>query len=105
MIADQVAETLSSITAALSIQLNLGQSMMMNTTSVFVSFETASMGSLSNKLIQQVGNAQIRLPSTFDSAINYTASVSVRVSFFPFIFITILTLFSIVDDATTCISW
>ncbi len=105
MIAAQVAETLSSITAALNIQLNIGQSMTMNTTSVFVSLETASIASLSSKLMQQVGNAQIRLPSVFNSTINNTASVSVRVSFLQFIVIKVYISFAIVDDATTRPGW
>ena len=80
MIAAQVTETLSLITAALNVHLNIGQNTIMNTSSVFVSLETASMASLSNKLIQQVGNAEIRLPSIFNSTLNSNRSVSLRVS-------------------------
>jgi hypothetical protein len=82
MIAAQVTETLSSITTALNVHLNIGQSMVMNTTEVFVSMETASIASLSNKLIQQVGNSQIRIPSIFNSSLNNNASVSLQVSSF-----------------------
>jgi hypothetical protein len=82
MIAAQVTETLSSITTTLNVHLNIGQSMVMNTTEVFVSMETASIASLSNKLIQQVGNSQIRIPSIFNSSLNNNASVSLQVSSF-----------------------
>ena len=84
VIAAQVAETLSSITAALNIHLNMGQNTIMNTSSVFVSLETASIASLSNKIIEQVGNAQIRIPSSLYSTLNNDASVSLRVSYFVF---------------------
>jgi hypothetical protein len=82
MIAAQVTETLSSITTTLNVQMNIGQSVVMNTTEVFVSMETASIASLSNKLIQQVGNSQIHIPSIFNSSLNNNASVSLQVSSF-----------------------
>jgi hypothetical protein len=102
VIAAQVAETLSSITAALNIHLNIGQNTIMNTSAVFVSLETASISSLPSKLIQQVGNAEIRLPSIFNSILNSKGSVSLRVSIPPTIRLEINLDFSIVDDATTC---
>jgi len=82
MIASQVTETFSSITTALNVHLNIGQRITMNTTAVFGSLETASIASLSNKLIQQVGNSQIRIPSTFNLSLNNNASVSLQVSSF-----------------------
>ena len=75
-----MTETLSSITAALSIHLNMGQNLTMNTSSVFVSLETAPTQSLSNKVISQVGNAQIRMPSMINFKTDENCSVSFRVS-------------------------
>ena len=80
IIAQQTNETFSSITAALNIHLNIGQSMTMNTPSVFLTLETATIQSLSNKFIPQVGNAQIRIPSLINTNINENSSVSLRVS-------------------------
>jgi hypothetical protein len=77
----QTTETISLITAALNIHLNIGQNLTMNTSSVFMSLETISVESLSDKTIEQVGNAQIRLPSTFASNINNNQTVSLRVCF------------------------
>lgn len=79
IIANQVSETLELITKALNIHLNIGQNMKMNTTSVFVSLETVSFQSLSNKLISQVGKAQIRLPTKINSNKTQNSSVSLRV--------------------------
>jgi hypothetical protein len=52
----------------------------MNTSQVFMSLKTQSIQSISNELIQQVGNAQIHLPSSFNSNLNNTSTVSIRVS-------------------------
>jgi hypothetical protein len=52
----------------------------MNSSSLLVSLETTTIESLSNKLIEQVGKAQFRMPSTFTSNLSKNASVSVRVS-------------------------
>ena len=56
----QTTETLSLLTSALNIDLNIGQSLLMNTSSVFMSLETTSIESLSNKLIEQIENAQMK---------------------------------------------
>jgi hypothetical protein len=74
----QTNETISLLTSALNIHLNIRQSLTMNTSSVFMSLETISINSLSNKVIQQVGNAQIYLPSNIT---NDDQTVSLRVCF------------------------
>ena len=51
----------------------------MNTSSVFMSLETRSIESLSNKQIKQVGDAAIRLPSNFQTNISQNSTVSLRV--------------------------
>jgi hypothetical protein len=78
-IISQVSQTNSLITSALNVHLNIGQNLTMNTPSVFMSLETTSISSLTNKIIQQVGNAQIRIPSRFNLFTNSSSSISVRV--------------------------
>jgi len=71
-ISSQTDQTLSLLTSALNIHLNLGQSLIMNTSSLYMSFETIDTQSLSNKLIKQIENAEIQLPSNlqFNSITN-----------------------------------
>ncbi len=76
---NEITETISLITSSLNIHLNIGQNLIMNTSSVFMSLETTSISSLTNKLIQQVGNAQIRIPSNFNLITNDDTSISLRV--------------------------
>jgi hypothetical protein len=77
----QTTETVLLVTNALNIHLNIGQNLTMNTSSVFLSVESTSIVSLSNKLIQQVGDAQIRLPSSFTLTTTDNPSISLRVCF------------------------
>jgi hypothetical protein len=56
----------------------------MNTSSAFMSLETISSETLLNKQIQQVGNAQINLPSKFNSNLNNISTISLRVCLFFF---------------------
>jgi len=53
----------------------------MNTSQVFMSLETKSFGSLLNKQIKQVGNAQIQLPSNFKSNTTDNQKISIQVCF------------------------
>jgi hypothetical protein len=69
------------MTDSLMVHLNIGQNQTMNTSSVFLSVETTSIESLSNKVIQQAGNAQIRIPSSFNLSTNDNTSISLRVCF------------------------
>jgi hypothetical protein len=78
-ISTQTTQTLSLLTSALNIYLNIGQSLLMNTSSVFMSLETTSFQSLSNKLIQQIGNSHIQIPSNFSSNSNINGTISLRV--------------------------
>jgi hypothetical protein len=89
-IAAQTTATLALLTAALNVHLNIGQNVTMNTSSAFMSLETVSIESLSNKVIEQVGGSQIRLPSDFNSIINTNEAVSLRVRFHFFYFPAIL---------------
>jgi hypothetical protein len=81
-ISTQTTDTMSLLTSALNIHLNIGQNLVMNTSSVFMSLETITIKSLSNKLVQQTGNAQIQIPSNFESNSTNDASISLRVDLF-----------------------
>jgi hypothetical protein len=78
------------ISSTLNIQINVGQNSSMNTSEVLMSMETLSSKSLSNKIIQQVGNAQIHLPSNFNLNNNGTVSLRVRVCSFFFFFVELI---------------
>jgi hypothetical protein len=68
---------ISALTSALNIHLNIGQNSTMNTSAAFMSLETlSSIQSLSNKKIQQVGNAQIHLPTL---NMNHSGTISLQV--------------------------
>ena len=81
-IRNQMTEIVSLLTAALNIHLNIGQNLTMNTPHAFMSVETVSMESLPNKQIQQVGNAQIHLPSNFNANLSNNSTISHRVCFY-----------------------
>jgi hypothetical protein len=76
----QTTETLSLLTSALNIHLNIDQNLLMNTSSVFMSLETIGIESLSNKFIAQSGNAHIQIPSNFQLNSTDNTSITLRVS-------------------------
>ena len=76
----QADETLSLLTDALNIHLNIGQNFTVNTSSTFLVLGKASMGSLSNRMIPQVAGGRVRLPSTLYSNQTSNSTVSFRVS-------------------------
>ena len=76
---NQMTETISLLSSALNVHLNIGQQSTMNTSSLFLSLETVSLQSLSKKVIYPSGQAQIQLPSKVDHY-SGNAIVSVRVS-------------------------
>ena len=73
---------ISKVTSILSIHLNIGQSFIMNTSEVFMSFETTSVESLPNKQIDLIENAHIHLPSTIKINPNDSQIVLLRVCSF-----------------------
>lgn len=76
----QTTETIELLTAALHVHLNINQSLLINTSSTFMSLETTSIESLSKKSIKQSGDARIQLPTNFQlNTTNHTA-ITVRVS-------------------------
>ncbi len=78
----QVTEMNSLITSSVNIHLNVGQNLTMNTSQTFMSLETISIESLSNKIVKQVGNAQMHIPSDFILNTTNNLSISLRVSFY-----------------------
>jgi hypothetical protein len=53
--------------------------MLINSSSLLVSLETTTLESLSNKSIQQIGNAEIHIPFDFQSNLTKNTSISLRV--------------------------
>ena len=51
----QLNQMISSLTSVINLYLNIGQNSTMNTSQVFMSLQTASVQSLANQQIQQVG--------------------------------------------------
>jgi hypothetical protein len=78
----QVTEMNSLITSSVNIHLNVGQNLTMNTSQTFMSLETISIESLSNKIVKQIGNAQMHIPSDFLLNTTNNLSISLRVSFY-----------------------
>ncbi|CAF1336506.1 unnamed protein product [Adineta steineri] len=74
----QMTEITSLITNTLNTHLNIGQNFTLNSSEVFLSMETILSSSLSNKVIQQSGNTQIRIPSAFNLTTNDNSSISLR---------------------------
>jgi hypothetical protein len=73
-------EVVSLLSSSININLNIGQNSKINTSQVFMSLETQSLESLSNKLVKQVGNGQIQLPQNFNSNLSANSKISIRVS-------------------------
>ena len=71
--------TLDLLTEALHIHLNIGQSMTMNTSSVFMSLETVTTQSLSSRTLHPSGPAYIQLPSTLQLTPSNETTLSLRV--------------------------
>ncbi len=90
---NEVNQIVSLVTSSLNIHLNIGQKMIINTSEIFVSFETISIESLFNKQVKQVGGVEIHLSSNLILSFNNNSSVSLRVSIYlinissPFIFL------------------
>lgn len=94
----QVKQILSLVTSSLNIHLNIGQNLFINTSEAFMSLETVSTQSLSNRIIKQLGNAEFHIPSnlTFNKTNNF--SVSLRVSYSFLIIRFVFNLFSFVSQ-------
>ena len=75
----EINASTSLLTRTLKIHLNLGQRFLINTSSVFISLETLSMQSLSEKGILEIDDARLRLPSTLNPSLNSSDSYLLRV--------------------------
>lgn len=70
-----------------------------------MSLQTISTETISNKSIEQIGNARIKLPLSIPFDSTTTSSVSIRVNF-PFIhFLKSYFVFCLVNNSTTCFIW
>jgi hypothetical protein len=97
----KVSEMIRLLTSVLNIHLNIGLNSTINTSEVFLSLETLSIESLSNKTVKQVGSAQIQIPSNLHLNKNQTVLLRVSLTFeFSFVY-----LFIQVNDGTTCCIW
>ena len=78
----KTTSTLSLLTTALNVHLNMGQNLTMNTSSLFMTLETISIESLAQRTVQQPGNAHIQIPSSiqFNSTKHTSVSLRVRLS-------------------------
>lgn len=67
------------LTAALNAHLNIGQNLSMSSSSMFVSLQTQTLESISNKVIQQPGRGIIRIPANLTSTVSNNQTISLRV--------------------------
>ena len=79
-VTEQMNGLISLLSRGLKIHLNIGQEFHVKTPAVFMSTEILSADALSNKEIQFVSNARVRLPTRF----NRSERTSLRVRFFFF---------------------
>ena len=101
----KTTSTLALLTSALNIHLNMGQNLTMNTPSLFMSLETISIQSLSQRTIQQPGSARILIPSSVQLNSNNHTSISLRVRHPSFTHRRRKYLCVLVRDATASFSW
>ena len=99
-ITNKVNKMISMLTSSLNIHLNIGQETIMNTSDVFMSLETRSIVSLSNKMITQGGNSKIQLPSILKTSLSAYQTISIRVCFCR-VLNSLFDLIPLVNDETT----
>jgi hypothetical protein len=83
-IISQANEIILLLTSSLNIHLNIGQNTIINTSNVFMSLETQTIEYISNKIIKQVENSQIYIPSTFNTNTTNNQIILIRVCFVVF---------------------
>ena len=74
----QINEIQTKLISIFQIHLNVEQQTFINSSQVFMFLQTQSIESLSNKQIEQIANASIRLPSEFQSNLTQHSIVSIR---------------------------
>ena len=75
-ISRKVQKMISLLTSTLNLHINIGQHCQINTSDVFMTMETLSNQSLSNKSIEQISNARVQLP--LNLTLNNTGTISLR---------------------------
>ena len=75
----EMKEVSSLLTRAMNIHLNVEQQFILNTSNVFVSFQTLNAESLLGKEIPLLDNARLRLPSTWNVSLQKYSTGSLRV--------------------------
>ncbi|CAF4190333.1 unnamed protein product, partial [Adineta steineri] len=68
----------SLLTSSLNMYLNIGQTMLINTSQVFMSLETKANEFLSNKFSQSISNAQIQCPQNVNLNLTNNSKISIR---------------------------
>ncbi|CAF4251361.1 unnamed protein product, partial [Adineta steineri] len=77
-IINQMNEIIALLSSSLNIHLNIGQQSIIDTSQVFMSLESKSIESLSNKLSQQMVNVQIQLPENLNLNLSNNSKISIR---------------------------
>ena len=71
----KITQMISLLASTLNLHINIGQNAQINAPEVFMSIETLSSESLSNKSIKQVSNASIQFPMNFTTIENQIISL------------------------------
>ena len=80
-ISEQTDKTISLLTSALHIHLNINQNLLINTSSVVMSLQTISNQLLlANQSIELSDNARIRMPPNFQLNSTNNSAITIRVS-------------------------
>ena len=79
MIATQFAQTMSMVTDALLVHLNVEQHVIINASSVLVSLNKTTVEGLSSRIIVLNSNAHVRLPSELNLNVTSNTTVALRV--------------------------
>ena len=74
-----MSEIVEFVTKMLSIHLNVGQTLKIETSSIYLKLQKLHKESLKNTLIEQVDGSTIRIPQSLKLASNETESVFVQV--------------------------
>ncbi|CAF4198666.1 unnamed protein product, partial [Adineta steineri] len=77
-IINQMNEIIALLSSSLNIHLNIGQQSIIDTSQVFMSLESKSIESLSNKLSQPMINVQIQLPENLNLNLSNNSKISIR---------------------------
>ncbi|UJR08126.1 hypothetical protein I4U23_012402 [Adineta vaga] len=77
-IINQANEIISLLTFSSNIHLNIGQNLTINTSNAFMSLQTVSIDSFSNRMITQPSNSKFHIPSNMTINITNTSPILLR---------------------------